>query len=807
MNFKNSLRHPLFATGVALITFWMVSVLYFLPQMEGKVLPQNDVIQYEGMTRDIKQMRTDVGEDPQWTGGMFSGMPAYMINIAYPAQAVKGTVGQITKVMDTPAAFTFFAMTAMWLMLLMFGVNPWIGIIAALAYGLSTYFMLIIGAGHLTKMWALVYAPLMMGGGWMTLRRNMWYGAAITALATSLEIGANHPQITYYFLVAMAVMWLSEGIAAYKDKIFKDFARRTATLAAAGIVAVGSNFSPLWYTAQHTADTIRGGSELAEGTSSEASAEGLDLRYATAWSYGRTESFNMLIPNLMGSVPFPEDGATAGFMRHTGNAGLEQYLPTYWGEQPFTAGPTYLGATVIFLAVVALILLRGRAKWWILGVSVVMLLLAWGHHLMWFTELAFKVLPGYNKFRTVSMTLVVIQWSVPLLAALVMEEIWRGKIARAELRKALIYGGGAVGGLCLVFAIAGGALFDFGAADTLDYITQTLTSDADTATSLTQAMVADREAMMRSDAWRSLILVVLTGGVLWFFTKEGIKRVIPVVALAALVVFDLVGVDRRFLSEQDFVEQRSMRVVPTVADRQIMADKDLGYRVLNLAVGNPFSDATTSYFHRSVGGYHGAKLARYQDLIDRYLSQMNMEIYAMLNTRYAIVPDEKGQPMVEPMSDPNGAAWFVEEVEKVGSAREEIDRLGEIDTKATAVVREDVSAEACSEGEISLVEYRPNYLRYEYTAAGDGFAVFSEIYYPKGWTAYVDGVETPYVRADYVLRAMNLPAGRHTVEWRFRAPNWDAVESITLVMSVVVLLGAAVALIWAIRSGWKKQEE
>ena len=292
---------------------------------------------------------------PQWTGGMFGGMPAYLINVAYPAQAVKRTVGQVVKLIDTPAAFLFFSMAAMWCMLLIFGINPWIGIVAALAYGLSTYFLLIIGAGHITKMWALVYAPLMMGGAWMTLRGNLWYGAALTALATSLEIGANHPQITYYFLVAMAALWISEGIFALRGKRMRDFALRTAALAGAGILAVGSNFAPLWYTAQHTKETIRGGSELAATASpSESARGGLDLDYATAWSYGRTETFNLLIPDFMGrqsATTFPADGETAAVLNDYGLRGAAQQLPTYWGTQPYTGGPTYLGAAAIFLAV------------------------------------------------------------------------------------------------------------------------------------------------------------------------------------------------------------------------------------------------------------------------------------------------------------------------------------------------------------------------------------------------------------------------------------------------------------------------
>ncbi|MEZ3442127.1 MAG: hypothetical protein K1V68_01125, partial [Alistipes sp.] len=339
--------------AAAFVLFFGISALYFSPQFAGEELPQHDVVQYEGMVRDIRLQRAETGEDPQWTGGMFGGMPAYLINVAYPAQAVKNTVGAVVRVIDAPAAFLFFAMLGMWLMLLMVGVNPWVGIVAALAYGLSTYLLLIIGAGHVTKSWALVYAPLMMGGIYCTLRRNPWIGGAATALFASLQIGVNHPQITYYFLMAAALFWLSEGFFALRGKRLRDFAKRTAVLLAAGVLAVGSNFSPLWYTLQHTRDTIRGGSELAAADKSDG-ASGLDLEYATAWSYGPAESWNLLIPDFMGGDSmrsFSSDGEVAGALREYGLSELAGQRPAYWGDQPFTAGPTYLGAVSLFMAV------------------------------------------------------------------------------------------------------------------------------------------------------------------------------------------------------------------------------------------------------------------------------------------------------------------------------------------------------------------------------------------------------------------------------------------------------------------------
>lgn len=830
MDFSKKNLSKTFPLAAAIVIFFVAAALYFIPQFRGEVLPQHDVIQYEGMTRDINDMRDRTGEDPQWTGGMFGGMPAYLINVEYPAQLVKNYVGKVVRWLDTPAAFLFFAMTAFWIMLLIGGVNPWVGIIPALAYGFSTYFLLIIAAGHVTKMWALVYAPLMMGGAWMTLRKDVRIGAAVTALATALEIGANHPQITYYFLVAMAALWISEAVFAFREKRTGDFVRRTAALAAAGILALGANFAPLWYTAQHSPETIRGGSELAETV--ETDTRGLDLDYATAWSYGKTETFNLLIPDFMGrdsATTLPADGQTAAELTDIGRSlgapslgSWARQLPAYWGTQPYTGGPTYLGAAALFLALLGAFWSQGRNKWWIIAVSLLMILLAWGRNFMGFTELAFKCLPGYNKFRTVSMTLVVVQWAVPLLGAFALMQLWKGGMPRERIRKGIAWAAGITGGLCLLFALAGGSLFDFGRAASADQMSDTFRQvfaanglqsyidrgmDAEWGDAVAQAIAADRAGMMQADAWRSLGMILLAAGCVALWAARRIGRGTAVALLAAVMLLDLVPVDRRFLSDENFVSPRRTQVTPSAADRAIMQDTEPGYRVLNLTV-SPFNDATTSYFHRSVGGYHGAKLARYQDLIDRYLNDLNPAVLDMLNTRYLIVPGEDGQPRAQRRTSAFGAAWFVDSLAGAASAQEEIDLLEKANLRTTAVVDDRLAEkiepqaptpETLASARIGLTEYRPNYLRYEYSAPEKAVAVFSEIYYDKGWTAYVDGKESPYFRADYVLRAMELPAGKHVVEWRFRAPGWNTVEAVTGICSALILLGAAAAIVYAFR--------
>ena len=800
-----------------LVLFFVVAALYFAPQFTGKVLVQHDVQQYEGMCKDIMENRVATGEDAQWTGRMFGGMPAYLINIKYPAQAVKGTLGKITNVMDMPASFLFFSMVAMWVAMLIFGLSPWVGLIAALAYGLSTYFLLIIGAGHITKMWALVYAPLMMAGVYYTLRRNMWVGAAITALFTSLEIGANHPQITYYFAIAMAALWISEGIYAHKEKHIKQYLKRTALLIAAGLVALGSNLSPLWYTMQHQKETTRGGSELVD-KSANSGSDGLDLEYATAWSYGRAESFNLFVPNFMGGAStdsFAKDGKVAEALGAYGLEQMAQYLPRYRGDQPYTAGPTYLGAAAIFLALLGLFLLPARHKWWIVAATIITLLMSWGNNLMWFTELLFNTLPGYNKFRTLSMSQVVIQWTVPLLAALAIARVVGEKKDSAELRKALLWSTGICCGVLMVMIIGGRALGDFGMQqsgpmlekefyDMLkqqggeEYIRQGLHEQI--AWETASAMADERAEVMRGDAWRSLLFVLLAAAALWLYSRRKVitRTSILCLVLGVIVAADLIDVDMRYLNYDSFVEKFSAQVRPTDADRLIMQDKDPDYRVLNLTV-SPFNDATTSYFHRSIGGYHGAKLARYQDVIDRYLNNLNEGVLDMLNCRYVITSTSADGVVTRPTA--NGAAWFVKYVHPVKTAHEEINLLGQIDTKQEAVIGNiTLPNYHFADGEIYLTEYRPNYLKYEYSAEGDAFAVFSEIYTDKGWKAYVDGQEVEPLRADYILRALSLPAGEHVVEWRFRAPKWALIEGITLLFSIVTLGAILLTLIYFIRN-------
>ena len=439
MENKRNIRRWL-PVAAALAVFVLINLFYFAPQFSGQTLLQGDVQQYKGSSEDIMQHREKYGEDPQWEGNMFGGMPAYLINVQYEGTVIK-TLSKAFYFLGQPAALIFIAMTAFFFMLLCMRFNPWIGIVPSLAYGFSTYFFIIIGAGHVTKMMALAFAPMLFGGVWYAFRRNMWVGAALTGVFASIEIGVNHPQITYYFLFILAAFWINELVSAARAKALPRFAKTTGLLALAAVLAVGSNAGMLYYINSHSAETMRGGSELREARTGE-KQQGLDIEYATAWSYGPGETFNLLIPNLYGGSSeggFSGDGAVADALGKYNARQVAAHLPGYWGPQPGTSGPVYVGAAALLLAVLGLFVLRGRSKWWVAAVALLAVLLSWGNHFVGLTELFFRHFPMYNKFRTVSMILVIVEWCVPFLAAVVLQRIWCGRIEHARLMKGLKY--------------------------------------------------------------------------------------------------------------------------------------------------------------------------------------------------------------------------------------------------------------------------------------------------------------------------------------------------------------------------------
>lgn len=789
----------------AIAAFIAISVAYFAPQFSGQTLRQTDVVQYNGTAQDILEHREKYDEDPQWAGNVFSGMPAYLINMKQDGMLIR-QAGKALNFLGEPASMIFIAMLCFYFMLLCFGINPWVAIMPALAYGLSTYFFVIIGAGHITKMRVLAFIPMLVGGVYYAYRKNMWIGAALAGIFASLAITHNHLQITYYFLFIIFALVVNEFIRAYKEKILPRFAKTTAVLALAAMLAAGSNFSLLYYIRDHTPETIRGGSELAE---SKAVDKGLDLQYATRWSYGIGETFNLLVPDMYGgSVEggFSSDGEVAQSLTPYGAKNMATQLPGYWGPQEYgTSGPVYIGAVVIFLAVLGLFVLRRRETLWISIVAAIAIMLAWGHNFMWFTELFYNYFPLYNKFRTVSMILVIVEWCTPVLAALTLQKLWNGEVDRKRFYKGLKYSTGIVGGIVLLILIFSSGFSFSGPIDIR--LAENMPQD------VMAAMRSERASMLRADCVRSLLFVLATAAVVWFFYAGRLKKWALVTLLVILVTWDMIPVNLRYMGRDRFVPESQAVERPTEADRIIMQDIEPGFRVMNMTV-EPFNDGTTSYFHRSLGGYHGAKLARYQDLIERQLARNNMEAYNMLNTKYFIMSDETtGQPRAVLNPDANGAAWLVSDIMTVDGANAEMSALNTINTKTTAVVDERFASalpaksfDIDSTAFIKIGEYRANYQKYEYYSPVESTAVFSEIYYPKGWTAYIDGEEAFYFRADYVLRAMVLPAGEHTVEFKFRAPKYKQLTTVNLICSVILLAGAAGSVVYVIIKKKRKQD-
>ncbi len=786
---------------VAFVVFVALSVFYFAPQYASEQLYQHDIVQYEGSNKDISEHKELYGEDPQWEGRMFGGMPSYFINFSYSgviptymAQAASRSIGE-------PASFILLAFVSFYIMLLLFGVDPWSALPASLAYGLSTYFFIIIGAGHITKMVAMGLAPLTVGGVYYALRKDRWLGASVTALSAAMLLSANHPQIAYYFVMVIGAMWISELYRAVKKNILPQFATTTAVLALAAVLAVGANSQLLWYSYDSAKETVRAGSELATGESSSSDSK-LDLAYATAWSYGKYETFNLFIPNATGgnsSGGFSADGQVAQALTNYNARAMATSLPAYFGDQPMTSGPVYIGAVIMFIFVVIMFLLCGWFKWWIVVITALAIMLAWGHNMMWFTELFYNYFPLYGKFRTVSMILVIVEWTVPFAAALTLYKILNTKIDKQKALQAIKYSLMICGGVALLFLLLGSSFVNFSSV-----------VDSQLPEDVAAAMRSERASLLSSDALRTLCFVVLTACLMYYFVRGKLKNGYFIAALSLLVVIDLLPINLRHLNYDSFEPKRDVLVEPSVADRLILADTSVpAFRVFNMAV-SPFNDATTSYYHRSVGGYHGAKLSRYQDLIDNHLSKSNYEVFNMLNTKYFIVASEQGGVQAQINTEANGAAWFVDDVMMVSGARAEIDALSLVDTKTTAVVDgvfESLvgsTVQSDSAAFIDIVDYKVNHLTYNYSSSKDAVAVFSEIYYPKGWTAYIDGVEAPYFRANYVLRAMVLPEGEHTVEFKFEAPLFDALGGVSLASSLIILSGLVISLMLIIRGNGKK---
>ncbi len=781
----------------AIAIFVFIALTYFSPLLEGKVLKQSDITQFKGMSKEISDFRDKTGEEALWTNSMFGGMPAYQISVQYKGNILRFLDQAMQLYLPQPAGMVFLYMIGFFILLLVLKVDKWLAVAGAIAFAFSSYLFIIFEAGHNSKAHAIGYMAPVLAGIILTYRGRYLAGGIMAAIALSLELLTNHLQITYYLMLIAGVFVITELVNSIRSKQLPSFAKATGVLMIASVFAVATNITNLWATYEYGKETIRGKTELTTEKSNRTS--GLDKDYATGWSYGKLETFTLLIPNFNG-------GSSQGAVSETSNSykalraqGIDdsqakkviKALPMYWGTQPGVAGPVYIGAIIMFLFVFALFAVDNKYRWWLLAATILSIFLAWGKNFMPFTNFFMHYVPGYNKFRAVSMTLVMAELCIPLLAILGLQKILSTGTERKKLLKYLYYALGIAGGICLIFALAGSAMFDFVSPADDQY--KSYFPDW-----LMTAIRQDRAAIFSADAFRSLMFILLAGALTWAMINQKLKKTVFFSALILLVLFDMWTVNRRYLNSDSFV-RKSVAAVPfepTAADQIIMKDKDPNFRVFNQTVGNPFADASTSYFHKSLGGYHGAKLRRYQELIDHHLAKGNMSVYNMLNTKYFIVPDENGgQPQMQINFQALGNAWFVNNTHMVNNADEEINALNAFVPHETAVIdkrfEKQIAGHFISKDSLAtivLTDYKPNALTYKSSASKEQLAVFSEIYYDKGWNAYIDGKLSPYFRADYVLRAMIVPAGNHVIEFKFEPRVYKVGEKISYASSIILVL-------------------
>jgi len=802
---------------VAILAFFAISVIYCSPVLEGKQLFQLDGRKGAGMGQDIKTFKDETGEKSLWTGSMFGGMPAYQISPSYKTYPFSDLRRVFEGMLPTPASHLFLYMLGFFILMCAFGINPWIGIIGAIAYAFSSYFIIIITAGHIWKVWALGLIPPTFAGVIWAYRGKYLKGAAVFALFFVLQLFANHIQMTYYFFVFAGVPYLVYELSkAVRSKEYLHFSKASGALLLGAVLAVGVNATNLFFTAEYSKDTIRGKSELTTNVGDKTS--GLDKSYATDWSYGIAETFSLLVPDIKGGGNAPI-GNAPDLMKNVDPSFKQDVANSdrYWGDQPFTAGPVYVGAFVLFLFILGLFIVDSGVKWALLFATVFSILLAWGKNWMPLTDFFLDYFPMYNKFRTVSSILVIAELCIPILAILAFSEVIKKPEIIKEKAKAFWISFGLTGGLAFLFWIAPRMFFNFFSQREMDQFAQMFQQNSGAAAQIKvymSGLESARVAILQSDAIRSFFIVVLGAGALLLYQRKKVKKGFLVLFVGLLVIADLWSIDRRYLNDSHFVPKRETVVAwpKTDADKIILQDKDLGYRVLNLTV-SPFQDASTSYYHRSVGGYHAAKLRRYQDVIDHYFtSSMNMPILNMLNTRYFIVPDEAKNPLVQRNPDALGAAWFVGGFREVNNPDEEIAAIGKFDPARELIVDKRFDSQIAgktfvkdSASKITLIKYVPNHLTYQTHTAREQLAVFSEIYYAAGWQASIDGKDVPHFRANYILRAMVVPAGDHTIEFRFEPKSFERVEN----MSMVALIGLILLIVGAVVYGFvqaKKKE-
>ena len=815
--FKRNSVHFIIVAILIVISFAYV----FTPIMQGKSLSQSDVVQAQGSQKEIMDVRAKTGHAPLWTNSMFGGMPTYQIWTAFPNSITTYVVEGMKNTFPNPVDTILLCLIGAYILFCVLKLNPWLALAGAIAFAFSSYNFILIDAGHANQMYAIAFFAPIVAGVILTFRGKYLLGGSLTAFALAMEIRSNHIQMTYYLLIALLILVIVELYNAIKTKQIKPFSTSVIYLVAAVILAVMVNAAMLWTTSEYAKESNRGPSNLTQHTTEPSS--GLSKEYAYGWSQGVGESITFLIPNAYGGpsgmqaldIPnsnlvkaFEAKGASQeqaeGTVQQLGNMGIS----TYWGEKPGTSGPYYFGAAVCFLFVLGLLIVRSRLKWWLLATIILVMLLSLGGNWPVVSDLFFNYFPMYNKFRTVESILAIAELCFPIMAFLALNEVITSTDKAYILKKSLLalY---ITGGITLVLLALPDVFFSFKNSHhqaLISGLTQALQGDSAYANSIVSALVADRIALFRADALRSLIFIALAFGIIWLFLKQKINLTIASVAFIALMLIDLWSVDKRYLNNDNFVDKQAYAqpIQERNIDQIILRDPDPDYRVLDMSdrQQDPFANAAPSFFYKSIGGYHAAKLKRYDELIDnQFRKTMNHDALDMLNTKYIISSDPKTQaPSMLANETACGHAWFVKSVKFVDNADQEMQAISSFDPKNEAIV--DKQYKGLIDGKnlavdpsstITLTSYEPEHLVYQTGSTSNQVAVFSEIYYKEGWKMLIDGQEQPYFRADYLLRAAVIPVGNHKIEFIFHPASYYVGEDISLAGSIllVVALGGA----------------
>ena len=789
MNFKQIIPHI-----VSLSLFVVVALMYFNPVLNGKKISQSDITQHIGMAKEVNDFRKATSEEPYWAESAFSGMPTYPIGTYFPNDYIT-SLDRFIRFLPRPADYLFLYFLSFYILLLAFKVDWKIAIVGSLAFGFSTYLIIIFGAGHNSKAHAIAYMPLVLAGIVFIFKKRYLLGFIVTSIATALEIKANHPQMTYYLLFAILILGVVELIDAIKKNKTKQFVTQSSIIIIAMLLAVGVNSSRLLATKEYADVSTRGKTALTinpDGTKKEVTT-GLSKEYITQFSYGKAETFNLFVPRYMGGgtvESLDEKSNTYQYVSSIAGSkqadGFTKQVYTYWGDQLIVEAPAYIGAVMLFLFFLGVFILKGKYKYWLVASSVFAILMSWGKNFQFLTNFFIDYVPLYNKFRAVSSFQVIAELCIPLLGFLAVREFFFSKIEKKQkqiaLKKALYISVG---------LIVVGLLYALGFS-TFEGIRDASYSEYE---GLLDAVKADRLSMLYSDSFRSIVLIGVGFVVLWLFLKQQLKYTTSIIAFAVLILFDLVQVNLRYVNGDDFKEARAIDkpFKASTADLQILKDKS-HYRVANFST-DPFQDGRTSYFHKSIGGYHAAKMGRYQDLIEFQLSKQNMQVYNMLNVKYFIIPGDDGEEVAQQNPDANGNAWFVKNIKYVQTADQEIRALDSTQTKNIAIVNENniykkinFSLEVDSLAYIKLTEYSLNSLTYETSSKFDEFSVFSEIYYKNGWKSYIDGELQPYTNVNYVLRGMEIPKGKHIIKFKFEPSVIKTGSIISLISYALMVL-------------------